>query len=103
MALLVPDANVRTMNVLLRVLSLKVLRSGSVPDALAVIVHGMEWPMFERLLVADNIRILPLPPCSPQLSAVEDLWHGSGATPGPMGHLPHAAICLRVSATPGDR
>ncbi len=44
-------------------------------DAHAVlIVDQAGWHMSNTLLVPENITILPLPPKSPELNPVENLW-----------------------------
>jgi len=45
------------------------------PGAHAVLVMDQAgWHTTPRLNVPDNITIVPLPPCSPELNPVENLW-----------------------------
>jgi hypothetical protein len=74
-ALLAPHVNVGTMNVFLRMLSREVIQSGSADDVAVVIMDQAGWHVSRRLIVPDNIRILLLPPYSPELNPVENLWH----------------------------
>ena len=45
-------------------------------DAHAVLIMDQAgWHMSNNLVVPENITILPLPPKSPELNPVENLWH----------------------------
>ncbi|BCH61986.1 hypothetical protein RvVAR0630_pl01280 (plasmid) [Agrobacterium vitis] len=45
-------------------------------DAQAVLIMDQAgWHMSNNLVVPENITILPLPPKSPELNPVENLWH----------------------------
>jgi transposase len=45
------------------------------PDAHAVLMLDQAgWHMSARLVVPDNITLLPLPPRSPELNPVENVW-----------------------------
>lgn len=45
------------------------------PDAHAVLILDQAgWHLSNRLVVPDNITLLPLPPRSPELNPVENLW-----------------------------
>ncbi len=45
------------------------------PDAHAVLVLDQAgWHVSTRLIVPDNITLLPLPPRSPELNPVENVW-----------------------------
>ncbi|NTF83002.1 IS630 family transposase [Agrobacterium rhizogenes] len=45
-------------------------------DAHAILIMDQAgWHMSKNLVVPENITILPLPPKSPELNPVENLWH----------------------------
>ena len=45
-------------------------------DAHAILIMDQAgWHMSNNLVVPENITILPLPPKSPELNPVENLWH----------------------------
>jgi transposase len=69
-ALLAPNANAGTMNVFLRMLS-KELKAG---EHAALILDGAGWHRGKALAVPDNVTCLLLPPYSPELNPVENLW-----------------------------
>jgi transposase len=52
-----------------------VVQSGSADDVAVVIMDQAGWHVSRRLIVPDNIRILLLPPYSPELNPMENLWH----------------------------
>lgn len=70
-ALLMPQVNIETFDVFLRTLS----------DALATDEHAVlildraGWHVSQRVQVPDNITMLLLPPYSPELNPMENLWH----------------------------
>lgn len=70
-ALLAPNADTGTMNVFLRMLSAD-LRPG---EHAVLILDGAGWHRSRTLVVPDNITCLLLPPYSPELNPVENLWH----------------------------
>ena len=43
-------------------------------DHLAMILDGTGWLSSHALKVHENIKLLPLPPCAPELNPVEHLW-----------------------------
>ena len=70
-ALLAPHVNTPTMDVFLRMAS-QDLR----PDDHAVMIMDQAgWHVSKQLIVPDNITILLLPPYSPELNPIENLWH----------------------------
>ncbi len=70
-ALLAPNANTGTMNVFLGMLS-KELKAG---EHAVLILDGAGWHKSKRLVVPESITCLLLPPYSPELNPVENLWH----------------------------
>lgn len=73
-ALLAPHVNVGTMNVFLEMLGKDVAERG--PDDVAVVIMDQAgWHVSRKLLVPDNVWILLLPPYSPELNPIENLWH----------------------------
>lgn len=69
-ALLAPHVNTGTMNAFLRVLSGEV----DPGDFVVLIMDQAGWHKAKALAVPDNIVILHLPPYSPELNPVENLW-----------------------------
>jgi transposase len=69
-ALVLPRCNTEAMQWHLEEISLQVK-----PGAHAVlIVDQAGWHMTDKLMVPSNITILPLPPRSPELNPVENIW-----------------------------
>lgn len=69
-AIVMPEANTRAMEVHLREIS------GNVePGAhAAVVIDGAGWHTAKKLEVPRNISLLLLPPYSPELNPVENIW-----------------------------
>jgi hypothetical protein len=44
------------------------------PDVHAVLLDRAGWHLTPKLAVPDNITLLPLPACSPELNPVERVW-----------------------------
>jgi transposase len=70
-AIVMPVMNTAAMNEHLRVISTKVA-----PSAHAVLVlDGAGWHQTGgKLIVPDNITLLPLPPYAPELNPMENVW-----------------------------
>ena len=70
-AMITPAANTEAMNLLLKEISAQVM-----PGAMAVVVCDQAgWHQRgKQLQVPDNIRLLPLPPYSPELNPMENVW-----------------------------
>ncbi|MBX9735756.1 MAG: IS630 family transposase [Phycisphaerales bacterium] len=92
-ALLAPQVNTATMNAFLKVLS------GEVDDGdlVVLIMDQAGWHKAKALMVPENIVVLYLPPYSPELNPVENLWgymrshHLSNRAYDGYDHLVHAA------------
>ena len=70
-ALLAPHVNTGTMNAFLKMAS-----EDLEPDDHAVMIMDQAgWHVSKTLVVPENITILLLPPYSPELNPVENLWH----------------------------
>lgn len=69
-ALLAPHVNTETMNAFLGVLSGEV----DPGDLVVLIMDQAGWHKAKRLVVPKNIVILYLPPYSPEINPVENLW-----------------------------
>lgn len=68
-SLILPSVNGVTMSIFLGELS------QSYPDNhLAVVLDGAGWHKCKELVVPDNITLVFLPPYSPELNPVEQLW-----------------------------
>lgn len=71
-AIIMPHVNAEAMNEHLKEISTQVA-----PDALAVLIcDGAGWHQTGgKLKVPNNIRLLPLPPYSPELNPMENVWY----------------------------
>lgn len=69
-ALVLPYANTNAMNIFLQELSAKV----SSEKHVALIVDNAGWHKAKQLIIPDNITLVPLPPYSPELNAMEQVW-----------------------------
>jgi transposase len=67
--LILPTVDAQTMSLFLAEVSRR-HRDQSV----LMVLDGAGWHRANDLLVPDNIRLIPLPPYSPQLNPVEHLW-----------------------------
>lgn len=70
-ALVAPDVNTGTMNAFLKILSAEL---GPMEHAV-LIMDQAGWHKSKTLDVPDNVTCLLLPPYSPELNPVENLWH----------------------------
>ena len=70
-ALLAPNVDAGTFNVFLRMLS-KELKPG---EHAVLILDGAGWHKSKQLVMPANVTCLLLPPYSPELNPVENLWH----------------------------
>jgi putative transposase len=69
-AIIMPEVNIEAMDEHLAEISRRVSAG-----AIAVLVlDGAGWHRSARLQVPDNIALLPLPPYSPELNPVENVW-----------------------------
>jgi transposase len=68
-SLLLPNVNIDCMNVFLEELG-KVNKD----HKMVIIMDGAGWHKSDKLLIPKNIRIIILPPYSPELNPVEKLW-----------------------------
>jgi hypothetical protein len=68
-SLLMPSVNVPCMNVYLDELS-----KAFPDDSIALIMDQAGWHKSKKLIIPANIKILYLPPYSPELNPVERLW-----------------------------
>jgi transposase len=70
-ALIAPNADTGTMNQFLRILDTE-----RKPDEhIVLIMDGAGWHKSKALQLPDGITVLLLPPYSPELNPVENLWH----------------------------
>lgn len=70
-ALQAPHVNTGTMNVFLGMLGDEL----GPADHAVLIMDQAGWHKAKKLVVPDNITILYLPPYSPELNPIENLWH----------------------------
>ena len=69
-AVVLPYANTKAMNIFLQGLS-KEIKEGK---HVALIIDNAGWHNSNELIVPDNITLIPLPPYSPELNAMEQVW-----------------------------
>ena len=69
-AIIMPEVNVEAMNEHLAEIS----RCVSVGAIALLVLDGAGWHSSPRLVVPDNIVLLPLPPYAPELNPVENVW-----------------------------
>jgi transposase len=67
--LLLPNVNINCMNIFL-----KRLIKESKGQKIVIIMDGAGWHRSDKLIVSKNIRIIILPPYSPELNPTEKLW-----------------------------
>ena len=70
-ALVAPNVDTGTFNQFLRILSAEV----GPGEHAVLILDRAGWHKSRALRVPDNVTCLLLPPCSPELNPVENLWH----------------------------
>lgn len=88
-AIIMPEVNAEAMSHHLKVIGTQVS-----PEAHAVLIcDGAGWHQTGgRLRIPDNITLLPLPPYSPELNPMENVWH----------YLRQNILCSRVWDTYDD-
>lgn len=69
-ALILPCANTDMMNIFLKELSDKIASDRHA----ALIIDQAGWHIAHELQVPSNITLIPLPPYSPELNGVEQIW-----------------------------
>jgi DDE superfamily endonuclease len=69
-AIVMPEVNIEAMNEHLTEISRRV----SVGAVALLVLDGAGWHSSPRLKVPENIVLLPLPPYSPELNPVENIW-----------------------------
>jgi hypothetical protein len=69
-AIIMPEVNIEAMNEHLAEISRRV----SVGAIALLVLDGAGWHTSPRLKVPDNIALLPLPPYSPELNPLENVW-----------------------------
>jgi hypothetical protein len=69
-AIVMPEVNVEAMNEHLTEINRRV----SVGAVALLVLDGAGWHSSPRLKVPENIVLLPLPPYSPELNPVENIW-----------------------------
>jgi transposase len=70
-ALIAPNADTGTMNQFLRILDAERKHD----EHIVLIMDGAGWHKSKALRLPDGITVLLLPPYSPELNPVENLWH----------------------------
>lgn len=70
-ALLAPYVNTGTMSVFLRMVADDLGEDGHA----VLIMDQAGWHVCKRLIVPESITVLLLPPYSPELNPIENLWH----------------------------
>ena len=67
--LLLPNVNINCMNIFLEELTKQ-----SKSQKIVIVMDGAGWHKSDRLIISKNIRIIILPPYSPELNPTEKLW-----------------------------
>ena len=67
--LLLPNVNINCMNIFLKKLIKK-----SKGQKIVIVMDGAGWHRSDKLIISKNIRIIILPPYSPELNPAEKLW-----------------------------
>jgi transposase len=67
--LVLPDVNAFTMSLFLAEVAQR-----HPQELILMVLDGAGWHRAKDLQIPDNLRLLPLPPYSPQLNPVEHLW-----------------------------
>jgi putative transposase len=67
--LVLPYSNTICMNLFLQELSLKCPK-----DYLLLVCDGAAWHKAKTLIIPDNIRLFFLPPATPELNPIEQIW-----------------------------
>ena len=70
-ALLAPNVNTGTMNAFLKILDAE----RKADEHFVLIMDGAGWHKSKGLKLPPGMTVLPLPPYSPELNPVENLWH----------------------------
>lgn len=68
-SLIMPLVNSKTMSIFLAEVSRR-----HKDEFIFMVLDGAGWHRAKDLIVPENIRLLPLPPYSPELNPVENLW-----------------------------
>ncbi len=89
-AVIMPAANTEAMNEHLKEISAQVL-----PGAHAVLIcDGAGWHQRgKKLAVPGNITLIPLPPYSPELNAMENVWPGRRPRPNQVDRNSELGVC----------
>ena len=69
-AVVLPYANTKAMSIFLQGLS-KEIKEGK---HVALVIDNAGWHNSNKMIVPDNITLIPLPPYSPELNAMEQVW-----------------------------
>jgi transposase len=69
-ALALPRATTEAMALFLRAFAQQLAPGGHA----ILLLDRAGWPLTPKLKVPDNVTLLPLPPCSPELNPVERVW-----------------------------
>ena len=67
--LVLPYCNTDCMNIFLRELSAKYA-----DDFIILVADGAAWHKSKRLQIPKNIEIIPLPPYTPEMNPIEQIW-----------------------------
>jgi putative transposase len=67
--LVLPYSNTECMNAFLRELSAKYPN-----DRIIIVCDGAAWHRAKTLLIPDNIRLIFLPPATPEMNPIEQIW-----------------------------
>ena len=68
--LIMPYANTNTMQIHLKHISMKIPKERHA----AIVVDQAGWHTTKKLILPKNITLIPLPPASPELNPIEQVW-----------------------------
>lgn len=67
--LLLPNVNIQCMNIFLSEFA-----KTNKNQKIVIVMDGAGWHQSNKLIIPDNLRIIILPPYSPELNPIEKLW-----------------------------
>jgi hypothetical protein len=92
-ALVMPETSTATMQIFLD----EFAKTIAPDEHVALVLDQTGWHGARALTVPDSIRLVPLPPYSPEFNPVERVWlylkGGIDAAPSPRAMQPHLSVC----------
>ena len=69
-ALVLPHVNTDAMNLHL----IEIAKTVAPGAHAALVLDGAGWHVSDKLVILDNISLIKLPPCAPELNPIENVW-----------------------------